>query len=156
MVAYTPHYHPGAIWGNYCTEQRQRYSPIYLHLVLMLKVTKYKELEANLVIAIALVVVFLLNGSYLFLYIAIGVGAAGAIFKPIGSIIARLWYSLAELLGGIVSKIILSFVFFIFLLPLALIFRMVKKDPLQLKKPLKGNWKSRDHVYSEKDLEETW
>jgi hypothetical protein len=156
MVAYTPYYHPGAIRGYYCTEQRQRYCSIYLHPLLMLKVTKYKELEANLVIAIALVVIFLLNGSYTFLYVAVGVGVAGALIKPLGSIVARLWYSLAELLGGVVSKIILSLVFFVFLLPLAFIFRMVKKDPLQLKKPVQGSWKIRDHLYCDKDLEETW
>ncbi len=58
---------------------------------------------------------------------------------------AALWYGLSEVLGTIMSKVILSLVFFLVLTPMALLRQIMGKDTLQLKR-----WKKdKDSVYRE-------
>jgi hypothetical protein len=51
------------------------------------------------------------------------------LFKPL----AVFWFGLSHRLGGLVSKLILTLLFFCVVLPIALIRRMLGADPLQLK-----------------------
>jgi len=69
---------------------------------------------------------------------------------------AILWFGLSNLLGTIVSKILLSIVFFIIVLPVALLRRMLGKDSLLLKKFKKSSesvMKTRNQTYVATDLE---
>lgn len=69
---------------------------------------------------------------------------------------ARIWFGFSELLGGVVSKIILTILFFGVATPVGLVQRAIGKDPLLLKR-----WKAdtnsvlidRSHLFSKKDLE---
>jgi hypothetical protein len=64
------------------------------------------------------------------------------------------WIRLAEGLGWVSSKVILSVVFFCILLPIAMIRRLFKGDTLHLKKEnLKTLFETRDHKYVPEDLE---
>ncbi len=47
---------------------------------------------------------------------------------------AALWFGLSELLGTVMSKVILTLVFFLVLTPMALFRQLVGKDSLQLKR----------------------
>ncbi len=61
------------------------------------------------------------------------------LFRPF----AALWFGLSELLGTVMSKVILGLVFFLVLTPMALLRGVMGKDPMQVKK-----WKQgRDSVY---------
>jgi large-conductance mechanosensitive channel len=51
----------------------------------------------------------------------------------------KIWFSFSELLGTIMSKIILTVVFFLVVAPIGLFRRLLKADPLQLKL-----WKNND------------
>jgi hypothetical protein len=57
------------------------------------------------------------------------------IFRPL----AGVWFGLSHLLGTVVSKIVLSILFFGLVLPIGLIRRGLGADPLQLKR-----WKAND------------
>ena len=56
-------------------------------------------------------------------------------FKPL----AGLWFGLSRLLGEIVSRILLTLVFYLVVTPMGLIRRWSKADSLQLKKWRQGN-----------------
>ena len=74
------------------------------------------------------------------------------IFKPF----ARLWFALSTVLGTIVSKIILTVLFFTVVLPIALVRRAAGKDSMQLNSWEKGNesvFRVREHRFEAKDLE---
>ena len=66
-----------------------------------------------------------------------------------------LWLNLSDILGKIMSKIILAAVFFFFVWPVARFRKAMGKDALSLKKFKKDTnsvFSDRNHVYSGKDL----
>jgi len=74
------------------------------------------------------------------------------LFKPF----ARLWFALSTAIGTVVSKIILTLLFFTVLCPVALVRKLMGKDAMQLKSWKKGNasvFRIREHRFDNKDLE---
>lgn len=122
----------------------------------MNRISREKALETCLIIATGFILLFYLAHLRIFLFLAFVVGLIGGFIKPLARLIAWLWLKLGDGMGYVMSRLILSLVFFLFLLPLALIYRAVKKDPLGLKKDKNTFWKNRDHRYLPKDLENTW
>jgi hypothetical protein len=117
---------------------------------------KEKAFEAILVISTGLLLFYFITHRQVFLYSSFIFGAIGVFVKPLATWIAIGWYKVGELLGMIVSKVILTVVFFFLLVPIALLYRLFNKDPLRLKKQDKSNWSIREHVYSGNDLKNTW
>ncbi|MBN1416892.1 MAG: hypothetical protein JW973_17475 [Bacteroidales bacterium] len=117
---------------------------------------KEKALEAILVITTGMLVVYLLTHKPVFLYVSLASGVAGIFIKPLAGLIAALWYRAGDVLGTVVSKIILAVVFFIFLVPIAFLYRLFHRDPLRLKKIEGSNWSIRGHEYSGNDLKNIW
>ena len=74
------------------------------------------------------------------------------IFQPF----ARFWFALSIALGTVVSKIILTVLFFVIVLPIGLIRRALGKDAMQMKSWKKGKesvFRTRQHQFTAKDLE---
>jgi len=117
---------------------------------------KEKILEAILVITTGMLVIFLITHRQVFLFIAVTTGAVGIVIKPLAGWIAALWYKTGEVLGNVVSKVILTVVFFLLLVPIALFYRLFHKDPLRLKNTGGSNWSVRDHDYTGDDLKNSW
>jgi hypothetical protein len=124
-----------------------------------MKTEKYKSL---LVIVTGFAVLYFIlqlkpAGKY-FLYASLLVGLLGIFVPFAGDWIVKGWHKLAEVLGWINSRILLSVIFFIFLTPMAIIYRLVAgKNLLQLKKPTTGSlYEERNYTYTGKDLEEPW
>ncbi len=89
--------------------------------------------------------------------IALGVGAVSIFIPPAASAIEWVWFKIALALGWINSRILLSVIYFVFLMPLAWVSRLFTKDPLALKKGGRSTlFVTRDHLYTGKDLENIW
>ena len=74
------------------------------------------------------------------------------IFKPF----AKCWFALSTALGTVVSKIILSILFFVIVMPIGLIRRILGKDSMRLKEWKKSSdsvFRQRNHHFEPKDLE---
>jgi len=68
---------------------------------------------------------------------------------------AVIWLGLTELLGALVSKVILSIIYIIIVLPVSIFRKMIGKDTLQLKEFKKNRisvLKNRNHLFSDKDI----
>ena len=115
-----------------------------------------KQLETCLVIATGLMVIWAFLKKEELIYAAMIIGVIGAFIPAIAKWIHWVWYKIAELMGNIMSRGLLSAVFFLFLFPISIIYRMFNKDTLQLKRKGDTYWTSRDHLYSKKDLENAW
>ena len=115
----------------------------------------YKDI---LVIVLGFLVIFLITKKNFFLYLSGGVALASVLSDVITEKIVWGWYKLAEGLGYVSSRVLLSFIFFIFLTPLALMYRLTrKKDVLQLQRKSGGSYfTERNHLYVKKDLERMW
>ena len=66
------------------------------------------------------------------------------------------WIKLGEAMGWVSSRIILSVIFFLILLPISLAYKLTGKDPLQLKKREGSLFIERDHLYVADDLRNQW
>lgn len=75
----------------------------------------------------------------------------------LSAFILRIWWKLAHILGWINSRILLSAVFFLLLLPISLISRLFTGDPLSLRwKKASPAFVRRDHLYTPSDLDNPW
>ncbi len=107
----------------------------------------------------AMVLICLLLGSYfdnrLYFTIAIPVllinMTVPKIFKPA----AVVWFGFSHILGSVVSRILLSIVYYAVVTPTGLIRKMLGHDPLLLKKWKKNDstvFISRDHKFQPEDI----
>jgi hypothetical protein len=78
-----------------------------------------------------------------------------AIFGPL----ARVWFGLSRFLGSIVSKILLTVIFYIVATPIGLLRRVSGADPMRLRKWKQNNesvFIERNHTYSANDLKKPY
>jgi hypothetical protein len=109
---------------------------------------------------LALVLVLLIIGHFwdksALMLPAIGILLLSMTFPLIFSPLAWLWFGLSRILADIVSRALLTLLFLVVVIPVALIRRLFGADPMRLKA-----WKNRedsvlkerDHTFSAEDLE---
>jgi len=106
---------------------------------------------------ILLVGLFTQNDTYY--KIAIPVLVINMTFPKFFYPFAILWLGFSQILGTIVSKIILSIVFILMIIPVGLLRRLLGKDTLKLSEFKKTNssvMKSRDVYFTSEDIEKPY
>ena len=118
---------------------------------------KNTDHKTQLVIVIGFLVLSYLFDVIWLRHISLGLGLIFLVSKKASQGILWFWDKLALILGYINTRILLSIVFYVFLLPVALLFKVFNKDPLSM------NWKNtgssffnRDHLFKSEDLENPW
>jgi hypothetical protein len=85
------------------------------------------------------------------------VATLSLLFPPIGERVASVWMSLTGIVGRLYTKVLLAIVYFLVLLPLALLRRLQHPDALQTRKPkIHSLFKDRRHFYGPRDFEKPW
>jgi len=116
--------------------------------------TRYRE--TLLVIVLGFSLLFLIFGRDWMLYTALGLGIPGVISVKINRLIHVAWFFIGEKLGFVVGKVVLGAIFFFILLPVSLLSRLFRKDLMNLKRPGKPCYHSRDHEYTPGDFINMW
>lgn len=112
--------------------------------------------KTQLVIVVGfLVIAAILDNEYI-AYASLIIGLISLIIPPAGHGIVWGWYKLAEILSRIVNPIVLGLLYFLFITPIALMFRLFGNDPLDLKKPRGSVFDYHEKSYTKKDLEKPW
>lgn len=89
--------------------------------------------------------------------VAIGIGLLSVLFPTVAGWIEWIWIRIALILGWVNARILLTMIYFLFLLPIAWLSRFFTKDPLKLKgKKLPSLFTTRDYMYKKEDLENIW
>jgi hypothetical protein len=116
------------------------------------------ELETLGVLAAFFLILNVVTHRQAFVYAALALLLVALFVKPLAQIISRSWMRFAEVLGTFNSKLILTLVFYLFLTPLALLYRIFNKNPLSLNHGQEAGscFVTRDHVYSRADFEKMW
>lgn len=122
----------------------------------MKKSLTLSDVKALLVIVTGLVILFFIFAKPAFLYIAATIGVISLLIPKAGLGIVWVWFKIAEILGWVNSKIILSALFYLFLFPISLLFRLFNKDPMHLKPQKESMFTERNHTYKPEDLENMW
>jgi hypothetical protein len=81
-----------------------------------------------------------------------------SVFIPIAArAIEWIWMKIALLLGWTNSKVILSVVYFGFLMPIAMVSRFFTRDPLSIRgKDVPSLFVNRNHSFHKEDLDNIW
>jgi len=123
---------------------------------------RQKHLETILVLVLALGIFYWFShekrpelGKYLLLS-ALILGLIGVFIPLLADKIHWAWMKLAHVMGWVMSKVILTLVFFVFLVPMALIVRMMGKGNVKLKADGASYYKERNFLYDKDSLEHVW
>jgi len=118
--------------------------------------SKEEKLKAQLVAVTGFLFLYFLFKKSIFLYSSLILGLVSLFVPLLGNCIISLWFKLGELLVWINTRILLSIVYFVFLVPISFLFRMFVANPLNLKNINSSLYINRDHLYTAKDLENPW
>ena len=92
-------------------------------------------------------------------YTALGLLFIGLFIKPMALIIAEGWTKFAVALGAVTTRIVLFFIFYFILTPIAYLYRLTHSDIMNIRKDdqsKKSFWKERNQQYKPEDLEKQW
>jgi hypothetical protein len=123
------------------------------------ELTDSKVLETICVLAIVSLIVGFVFALQIFFIIALVLLLIGIFIKKIAFIIAEGWLKFAHILGAFNTKVILTLIFFLFLTPIAILYRIVKGDSMKLRRKNraeKSYWIEKNHKYAAKDMENVW
>jgi len=119
-------------------------------------ISKKQASDTGMAIVLILLFVGLFSEDNFYYKIAIPVLVINMIFPMLYYPIAIFWLGFSHLLGTVMSKIILTIVYIILVIPVGIIRRIMGKDPLQLNKFKRGAdtvMKVRNYKFSSKDIE---
>lgn len=129
-----------------------------------IKLNREKELEVVLTICVVLLGIFIfkegknLPSTKLLLTVSLFLGLMGLFLKSLTARLAFLWMKLAELMGGVMNKVVLSALFFVVLVPMAMLARLFRKSksPIQFGRQSGSYYTERNHRYTAKDIQHPW
>lgn len=120
-------------------------------------IQRARDTGMAMVLILLLLEIFLKTGY--FYKIAIPVLVINMTVPQVFYPIAYLWFGLAQLLGTLVSKVLLFVVFAVIVLPVALIRKAMGKDSLMIKSWKKSSgsvFKTRDHLFQPADIDKPY
>jgi len=117
-----------------------------------------KQQETILVISAGLLVFYYFTQVIWLVYVATALIIVSLFSSAAMYYIHLAWMKIAEVLGWVNSKLILGALFFLFISPIAFLFRIFQsKDSSFFKSPdSKSVYTERNHTYTAKDLENMW
>jgi len=99
----------------------------------MRKITTEQSKDTGLAMTLILLILGLSSGLVLYFKIAIGalvlVMTFPGVFRPLGVV----WFGFSHILGTVMSQVILTLVYVIFVVPMSLLLKIFGKDSLRLK-----------------------
>lgn len=119
-------------------------------------VTTAQSRDTGMAMVLLLLILAVFRKREGYLYVAIAMHVTNMIVPQIYRPIAVVWLGLADLMGAVVSRILLSIVFFAVVTPIAYLRRLLGKDSLKLlafKASRESVMVERDHVFVGQDLE---
>jgi hypothetical protein len=120
------------------------------------KITKDQSRDTGMAMVLLLLIIFLARKREGWLFAAMVLHVLNMIVPQIYRPIAVVWLGFSDLLGTVVSKILLSIVFFVVVTPIAVVRRLLGKDSLKLRAFKAGQdsvMLERNHTFVRGDLE---
>ena len=122
-------------------------------------ISKKQASDTGMAAVLILLLIGLFTQNNLYYKIAIPVLVINMTFPMFYYLFAIIWLGFSQLLGTIVSKIILTIVYVIMVIPIGVFRRLLGKDSLQLSEFKKGNnsvMQTRDYNFLSKDIEKPY
>jgi hypothetical protein len=117
---------------------------------------RIKTLETILVLILALLIGYYFNRHTYWLVAAAALAGIALLIPALAQMIHTGWMKLGETMGLITSKIILTLIFFLVLVPLSWLAARFRKPVLKMKPGAGSFFKSRNFTYTAKSMEDMW
>ena len=119
---------------------------------------RIKDMETAAALAAISLFLYLIFKRDFFILIAFALLISGLAFKKTTSKLSDLWLRFSHIIANINNRIILSFVFYILLTPIAVIYRFFSGNPLFLNKDKnkKSYFVDRDIAFKKGDFDKIW
>src|SRR5688572_5671366 len=119
--------------------------------------SRIKVLETILVLVLACGVIYWWFGKNHWFLLAAGIiGVIGLFIPFVAEKIHWAWMKLAEGMGYVMSKVILTIVFVVFLVPISLVSKLFRKRSVAIKQEGNSYFKERNFTYNKESLENVW
>lgn len=116
-----------------------------------------KVLTTFLVLVLACGIVYWFFGKNIYFLVAAGILAAiGLLLPGLAEKIHWAWMRFGEAIGFVMSKVILTIVFILLLIPIAMMARLFRKKTVALKNNAKTYFKDRNFTYNKESMENPW
>jgi hypothetical protein len=89
---------------------------------------RIEVIETVSVLALAALVIHLIWEIRWLVWLAMGLLVLTLTPNPLATLVAKLWLKLSELIGNVMSRVILSLIFFLLLTPLAVLYRFFSPE----------------------------
>jgi hypothetical protein len=117
---------------------------------------KEKHVSTALVFTLVAIVLYLIYRHIYFLYGGLVFGCIGLFFRWLSEKIHQGWMFIAEMIGAVMSKVILTVVYFIFLVPLAFMSKLFRKTAFDKSPQSESYFTERMKTYTPADLQDPW
>ena len=134
---------------------RSDFDPLNVKMHLKTSFSKKEHADSGLALLLLTLIIGLWLNNHLVFRIAIAEVLVLLIAPVIIYPFTFLWLNGSDLLGKIMSKIILTIIFFVFVWPVAMVRKGLGKDTLKLKEFKKGDnsvFTERNHIVGKSDL----
>jgi len=122
-------------------------------------ITNKQSSDTGMAMILILLIIAVLTENDIYILISIPALIMNMTFPTFYYPIAIIWFGLSQLIGTIVSKIILTLVFVLMVVPVGIIRKLLKKDSLHLKEFKKATtsvMKIRDYTFTAVDIEKPY
>jgi hypothetical protein len=119
-------------------------------------ITKDQARDTGMAMVLLCLLISVFGKKQYFSVVAIVLLLLNMIWPLVYKHVARLWLGLSHLLGTVVSKIVLTLIFFVLVTPIGLIRRLAGDDSLKLKfwkKDGASVFRIREHTYTKEDIQ---
>jgi|SRR5215470_10527101 len=123
------------------------------------KMTKDQCKDTGMAVALVFLLIFLKTRRNGWIYAAVTTQLVDMVVPRVFAPVAVLWFGLSRILGTVMSRILLSILFFGLVTPMGLLRRLLGKDSLKLR-AFKASEESamivRNHLFIAKDIEKPY
>jgi hypothetical protein len=120
------------------------------------KKTVQQDKDAGLALVLILLLFVLVGGKHFLLLPAVLCLVLVMTIPSVFTFWARLWFGLSSRVGAVVSKILLTVIFYVVAVPVGIVRRLGGADPMRLKLWKKGSesvFAERNHLMTKTDIE---
>ena len=122
-------------------------------------ITKAQAKDTSLAFIFIFTILTLYKQELNFVYPALAFSIISMTFPQLFKPLAYLWFGLAEVMGTIMSKVLLSLVFFFVITPLTVLIKMMGVDSMRIKAWHNGKdtaFIDRNHQFTKADIEKPY
>lgn len=122
-------------------------------------VTREQAIDTGMAMVLICLLVWYFSHSEKFILLSIGLLLINMIIPQIYKPVAKLWLGLSTLLGTVMSKILLTILFYTIVTPIGFLRRITGNDTLQVRKWQKDKtsvFQVRDHTYQKGDIDKPY